>query len=82
MATKGKNTPQNMTVREASAHWDTHSAADVPSKVVRFEYHPADKTGTVIVAQDLLQELMKQARRQHVSVETLINLWIQEKLTA
>jgi len=81
MPNKRKN-QQNMTVREASVYWDTHSVADVPSRVVRFEYHPADKTGTVNLANDLMRELMKRARRQHVSVETLINLWIQEKLTA
>ena len=71
-----------MTVREASDYWDTHSVADVPSQVVKFEYHPVERIGTVIVAQELVQQLMKRAQRQHVSVETLINLWIQEKLTA
>ena len=34
------------------------------------------------VAKDLLQEVRVQARRQGVSTETLINLWLQEKLRA
>jgi predicted HicB family RNase H-like nuclease len=33
------------------------------------------------VAKDIVAQLRTQARQQGVSVETLINLWLQEKVT-
>jgi hypothetical protein len=78
----GGKTPRNMTVREAAAYWDTHSVADHPSRVIAVEYSPEEETGTVIVGRDLLCRLARLAKRQGVTVEDLLNLWIQEKLTA
>ncbi len=34
------------------------------------------------VAKDLLRQVRQQVRQQGVSTETLINLWLQEKLRA
>jgi hypothetical protein len=34
------------------------------------------------VAKDLLRQVRQQAQQQGVSTETLINLWLQEKLRA
>jgi hypothetical protein len=71
MAVKSKDTPCNMSVKEASVYWDTHSVADVPSHAVRFEYRPGEKTGTVTLAEDLVRKLVRRAQREHVSVEAL-----------
>jgi len=71
-----------MTIEEASEFWDTHSVADYPSHVVQFEYRLEEQITFVAIANDLLRKLEKQAKKQGASIETLINLWIKEKLTA
>ena len=58
--------------------WDTHDfteydtdAPDVVMHVIR----------TVPIEASLLQELHGQAQQRGVTVETLVNLWLQQKLT-
>ncbi len=82
MAGKKENIPENMTVEEASEFWDTHSVSDYSSHVVKFEYRPEEQITFVAIANDLLLQLERHAKKQGASVETLINLWIKEKLTA
>ena len=82
MVRKKERIPENMTIEEASEFWDTHSVADYPSHVVQFEYRPEEQITFVAIANDLLRQLEKQAKKQGASIEALINLWIQEKLTA
>ena len=82
MASKRESIPKNMTIEEAAEFWDTHSVADYPSHVVQFEYRPEERITFVAIANDLLRQLEKQAKKQGASIETLVNLWIQEKLTA
>ena len=73
--------PDDMTVEEASEFWDTHSIADYPSRVVQFEFRPEERITFVAVANELISQLEKRAKETGVSIETLVNLWIQEKLT-
>ena len=82
MVRKNERIPKNMTIEEASGFWDTHSVADFPSHVVQLEYRPEERITFVAIANDLLHQLEKQAKEQGASIETLINLWIKEKLTA
>lgn len=82
MASKIDPIPDNMTIEEASEFWDTHSVADYPFHVVQLEYQPEEKITFVAIANDLLSQLEKRAKERGVSIETLVNLWIQEKLTA
>lgn len=74
--------PDDMTIHEASEFWDTHSAADYPSNVVQFEYKPEERVTFVAISNDFLEQLGKKAKRNGISVETLVNLWIQEKLAS
>jgi predicted DNA binding CopG/RHH family protein len=81
----GKKTdpiPDNMTIEEASEFWDTHSVADYHSRVVQFEFKPEGRTTFVAIADELLEQLEKRAKKSGISIETLVNLWIQERLTA
>jgi len=82
MGKKIDTIPDNMTIQEASEFWDTHSAADYPSRVVQFEYKPEGRITFVAIADELLEHLEKRAKKSGISIETLINMWIQEKLTA
>lgn len=73
---------KRMSIDEASDFWDTHSIADVVSHDVEIEYSPNGHTMLVAVEDHLLKRLSESARQRGVSVETLVNLWLQEKLTA
>jgi hypothetical protein len=71
-----------MSIHEASAFWDEHSVADYASHVVEFEYAPDDRITVVAIAADLAEILKKRAQDSGVSVETLVNLWVQDKLNS
>ena len=78
MASKSKK----MSIEEASEYWDTHSVADHSSRVVDLEFSPEGRSTFVAIENGLLSKLSKSARAKGVSVETLVNLWLQEKLSA
>jgi len=75
-----KMIPDNMTIEEASKFWDTHSVADYPSRTVQIEYNPEGKVTFIAISNELLKTLDQKAKKEGISVETLVNLWIQEKL--
>lgn len=77
--------PENFTtLEELSDFWDTHSSADYEEVMepVEVEIDLSSSKIYCSVAKDLLREVRRQARRQGVSTETLINLWLQEKVRA
>jgi hypothetical protein len=77
--------PENFTtLEEFWGFWDTHSSADYEDamEVVEVEIDQPSSKVYCPVAKDLLSQVRAQARRQGVSPETLINLWLQEKLCA
>ena len=77
--------PENFsTLEEFSEFWDTHSTADYEEAMepVEVEINLASSKIYCPVAKDLLLQIRQQARQQGVSAETLINLWLQEKLRA
>lgn len=80
MADKIDPIPDEMTIAEASEFWDEHSVADYASHVVEFEYAPDDHITVVAIAADIVELLRRRAREKGISVETLVNLWVQEKL--
>jgi hypothetical protein len=64
--------------------WDTHSSADFEDVMdtVEIEIDPLSSTVYLPVAKDLVNKVRAQARRQGVSSETLVSLWLQERLAA
>lgn len=64
--------------------WDTHSSADYEALMddVEVEVTVERRKVYCAIATDLLQQIRERARRQGVSAETLINLWLQEKVAA
>ncbi len=72
------------TLEELSDFWDTHSSADYEDVMEPVEAQIDLSSSKVYcpVAKDLLRQVRRQARQQGVSTETLINLWLQEKLRA
>jgi hypothetical protein len=77
--------PENFdTLEELSDFWDAHSSADYEEVMepVEAEIDLSSSKVYCPVSKDLLGQLREQARRQGVSTETLVNLWLQEKLRA
>lgn len=68
---------------EAGEFWDTHSTADYEDLMVdaAFEISLTGRpTYYVAVAKDMALALQNIAQQQGISTQTLINLWLQEKL--
>ncbi len=70
------------TYKEIADYWDSHDLSDVWDKTRRVDfelslqseltYYPLDKV--------LSDEIQSIARKRGVSADTLVNLWLQEKL--
>ncbi len=58
--------------------WDSHDFTD-------FDYDKADieyrVSSSISIEPDLLSELEQQAKLRGISIETLVNLWLNEKLS-
>jgi hypothetical protein len=70
-------------LEEAGDFWDSHSTADfaeVFEAVDAVIELPPRRSRRVALASDLSLKLYDIARQQGVSTETLVNLWLQEKL--
>ncbi|MGD8624389.1 MAG: CopG family antitoxin [Anaerolineae bacterium] len=71
-------------IEEFWQFWDTHSSADYEDLMVPVDVEVdllSSKTYCAI-SKDVLHGIRAQARQQGISTETLINLWLQEKLSA
>lgn len=77
--------PENFSsLEEFWSFWDTHSSADYEAdmEAVAVDIDVISSKVYFPVAKDLLNQVHSQARRQGVSAETLVNLWLQERLAA
>jgi len=77
--------PENFgSLEEFWAFWDAHSTADYEDVMEDVEVHGDIRSSKIYcaVAKDILTQVRAQARRQGVSTETLINLWLREKAIA
>ncbi|MFO7631154.1 MAG: CopG family antitoxin [Caldilinea sp.] len=67
---------------EAGAFWDTHDSGDYEDCMtpVGIELDTLEHKVYVAVARDVAVQLQAKARDQGVGTETLVNLWLLEKL--
>jgi hypothetical protein len=65
------------TLEKMGEFWDTHDFTDFDTDAPDVEFKV---TCAVPVEPDLFSLVEKQARRRGVNVETLVNLWLQQKL--
>jgi hypothetical protein len=75
--------PENFaTLEEFWEFWETHSSADYEEwmEPVEVEIALSSKKVYCPIAKDVMQMIRNEAKHQGVSTETLINLWLQEKL--
>lgn len=68
---------QANTLEEMGEFWGEHDFTEYDTDAPDVEF---TVLSTVAIEPDLLAALEKQARRRGVSVETLVNLWFQEKV--
>jgi hypothetical protein len=82
LTTRDVLTENFTTLEEFWGFWDTHSSADYEDtmEAVEVEINFSSSKVYLPVAKDLLSKVRVQARRQGVSPETLVNLWLQERL--
>ena len=69
-------------IKAAAEFWDTHSLADYSDETVDVQFD-VDLQRSVFLApleHNLARRLAEMARRQGLSAETLVNLWVSDHL--
>jgi hypothetical protein len=71
-----------MSIEEAAEFWDNHDLADYwdLTEEVEFEVNLQRRRYLVAVDPELAEKLAVEAHSRGLSTETLINLWLNEKL--
>ena len=69
-------------IEEAAEFWDNHSTADYDDLMrdVHFDVDIKRRTFLVPVDGSIAREITAIAKREGLGLETLVNLWLQEKL--
>lgn len=70
------------TYEEMAEFWDTHSLADYDEQTyaVEMTFDPAARHSLVGIDPDLLDDLRRIASERHISTQTLVNLWLSERV--
>jgi len=73
---------QATSYREMAEYWDEHDLDDAwdPSRRVEFEVDIQARRRYFPLDQELSRKIDKAARKRGVTAETLLNLWVLEKL--
>ena len=71
------------TIEAAAEFWDTHSLADYWDETtpVEFDVNLTQRAYWVALEHGLAEKVAERAREEGVNPETLVNLWVSEKLT-
>ncbi len=68
-------------IEEAAEFWDRHSLADYWDQTQEVEIEvQAPRRQWIPLASDLANKTAEKARQEGVSLETLVNIWVAEKL--
>lgn len=81
---KIKSIPESFPgIKEASEFWDSHDAGDYPENLKELSEGIVlshNMSETVLIENNLSRQLKKVAQKQGISFETLVNLWLEEKV--
>ena len=77
---KTTSVSKSRTLRELADFWDTHDTADYPLNRVEFEVNLSARQHYVAVDPEILAGVRQAAHARGLSAESLINLWLQERL--
>lgn len=81
--TKRKPIPKHFAdINEAADFWDKHDLADYldVTKVVDFDVDVQRRVFLIALEPELAKKLTDIARKQGITTETLINVWLAEKM--
>jgi hypothetical protein len=83
MAENKSSISQAQSYQEIGEFWDTHDVTDYweHTKPVEFEIDIQSEARYCALERDLVSKLKKIAWQKGVSIETLVNLWVKERLT-
>jgi len=72
------------TVKAASDFWDKHDITDYwdDTKEVKFGASLKKEPKYIALEESIAKKALAVAKEKHVSIETLVNLWLKEKLSA
>lgn len=70
------------TIEELAEFWDTHSLADYEDQTYEVEmtFDPSARRSLVGIEPELMNELRRIARQRQVSTQTLVNVWLQQRV--
>jgi hypothetical protein len=70
-------------LEEMADFWDTHSLTDYEDEIypVEMTVDPAARRTWVGIEPELLAELRRIAYERRISTQTLVNLWLSERIT-
>jgi hypothetical protein len=73
---------QSSTYEEIADFWDTHSVADDAEQMqeVEITFDPSARRTSVGVDPELFTELCQIARQRQISTQTLVNLWLSQRV--
>jgi len=71
------------TIMEASDFWDKHDITDYwdETKEVKFKASLKKEPKYVALEESIAKKALAVAKKKRVSIETLVNLWLKEKLS-
>ncbi|MEZ4770716.1 MAG: CopG family antitoxin [Caldilineales bacterium] len=73
---------QSRSVEEMAEFWDTHSLVDYEDQTYEVEmtFDPAARRSLIGIEPELMNELRRIARQRQVSTQTLVNVWLQQRV--
>ena len=77
----GTSVSHSHSLEELAEFWDTHDTTDYPLNRVEFEVSTTARHHYVAVDPDILSGVRQVAHARGLSTESLINLWLQERLS-
>ncbi|MBI5409253.1 MAG: hypothetical protein HZA14_07795 [Nitrospirae bacterium] len=69
-------------LKEASDFWDTHDVSDYwgETQEVKFRISFGKEPKYIALEDEIARKIFKTAKKKHISLETLVNVWLKEKL--
>ena len=77
---KTTSVSKSRTLQELANFWDTHDTTDYPLNQVEFEVDVTARRHLVAIDPEILAGVRELAHARGLSTESLINLWLQERL--
>lgn len=80
--TKTSRLPKFNSLQEIADFWDTHSLADYDDETheVEITFDPSARRTYVGIEPELLADLKHIARERRVSLQTLVNVWLRQRV--